>query len=49
MIDLAWFELYPPRGLDLDAVTGFVEARKVIGNLFPVGDGAIVAGIETQH
>ena len=35
-------------GLHLHAIARFVEARKVIGDLFPVSDRSIVAGIETE-
>src|SRR5918992_4448087 len=36
-------------GLQLNAVACAVQPREVIADLFPVRDGAIVAGIETEN
>src|SRR5262245_49608505 len=36
-------------GLDLNAIARLVQTCEVIGDLFPVGDGAILARVEAQH
>src|SRR4051812_21479026 len=35
--------------LYLDAIAGFIKSRKVIGDLFPIDDGSIIAGIEAEN
>jgi hypothetical protein len=35
--------------LHLDTIAGFVQSRKIIGNLFPIDDRSILARIEPEN